>query len=1525
MRRTTSVTSVLTTLTLVLTGIAGAFGMAQASPLTPVVERVGVEKIVRLPQVDSQIGIGTSLGPQTPPIELGLSEDDYSGALIRVTTFDVSDATDVFAQDAQIMHVEAGSASTSVLVPIEGNTVALSATREVDARVEVLMTFKGAEAPGATVALPEPVTRANTEIGLGGDNLSATSTRIGVTGEGGVPSENVRAVWITATIDLAESQQVQIDGQQFMLPAGITSVNTVVTPGDDGSIEVAVAQNYAALKLDVRGYVVESTQNSEHHNVEGSYVPVEGAVPVSQSVSQGIAAPLPVGKLAGTKNQLVMISATTDSATTGLISADNNGTARGVGAVVDPSNGALPQLIVVNDDYNVTVSQGQADIVALGIGAFAGDIESRQAQLAVTIDELNDDSASLNEAGAISLTGSVSTDEPIDRIEITANGEIIGTASITYTRDGSTWEFISAVPESGEYTFGANAITRSGSSALVEETLDVTLPDADDVVLMPQAHILSLRTAALVTELTDSTVVFSDDPGFKPGDIIVSNVSESAPFGFMRRVVTVNKVNDQWEYQTEIAQFNEVFAQVDFVGHQDLLDPGAGGEAAFDAQQGAEPGDEVPWDLERVDEPLTTLFETGDETANSGATQTLQTGGFAGGTGGVQAGSPVNAMQLRRGLQPLASFEWGASHKHSREGYFKATTPERLEPSDSIADDEWTSDLKGNLVLKYGWELRMGGTFALTVSTQWSWGIPHPSIDYVKVSTTVEAERQLAIAANLELETKREDTLFSVKLPPATFWAGPVPIPFTFEIGADFTTSISAALETELESASGVLREVGIEYSNGSLNPLNRVVRKSGDRDLKVNGSASGTVSIELGFFVKTKICDLAGPELKFGLEVGTELAYKTTSFTDIDGTFKVFAKGKAKISFEIGVNIGKFIGIKMEVGAIETKQVNLFELRITSSSNVDIPVKEHGHTVQQPSNDPDNGDSSTQPGGIPSRIASQDLGYCETNVLPRNDDGSIEEPLHLPFMLSFFGKAYNNIYVNNNGNITFDAPLNSYTPWAMSDDSGIPMIAPFFADVDTRASGSREVTYGLSDDGKTLCVNWIGVGYYDSRDDKLNSFQLLLEHKGSSGGRAPGDFDIVFNYDGIRWETGSASGGSNGFGGSSAVVGYSAGTGEPGTWFQIEGSGDNGALLDRGINSLIKTSRSSSDQPGRHRFEIRANAEQTVSGSVSGTVTDESGQPISGAMVGVVGVGADQWFVNTFTNDAGKYVFNGLPATAVEVVANPPSDRTLTSDRYSATLVAGQPLVTNLILTTPRIVAEDIVMTQDDVQLEGSPSIYTDSTLVSGVRNCVPGAGTVRLVQDGRTLFTENLVQSDNDAIATWPEVDGHSGAARLIIEATCNGETRTRTVDVYLDPSGKVLDQNGSPIPNALVTLYRADSSDGDMRQVLNGAPLLSPGNRINPMLTDYAGRYGWDVMGGYYRVKAEAFQCTGSDGTTGTWSNVLPVPPEQLDVTLELQCQRDPNIPDKVVVIDGEEKVASADLIDVAERQREAVANQ
>jgi hypothetical protein len=222
--------------------------------------------------------------------------------------------------------------------------------------------------------------------------------------------------------------------------------------------------------------------------------------------------------------------------------------------------------------------------------------------------------------------------------------------------------------------------------------------------------------------------------------------------------------------------------------------------------------------------------------------------------------------------------------------------------------------------------------------------------------------------------------------------------------------------------------------------------------------------------------------------------------------------------------------------------------------------------------------------GARPAAAASNAiLAGFNTNTLAANDDGSTGL-VDLPFPIDFFNSTYNSLYVNNNGNVTFNNPLGTYTPSALTS-FGSPIIAPFWADVDTAVAGSGLVTYGNGTvDGHTAFgVNWPGVDCFVTAGGGLNYFQLLIIDRSDI---APGDFDIEFNYNSISWDSGQASGGNAScLGGTSAAVGYTNGSTNA---LELNGSFQNGAFLDNGPDALAGGSQNST-VAGRYIFPIRA------------------------------------------------------------------------------------------------------------------------------------------------------------------------------------------------------------------------------------------------------------------------------------------------------------------------------------------------
>jgi hypothetical protein len=209
------------------------------------------------------------------------------------------------------------------------------------------------------------------------------------------------------------------------------------------------------------------------------------------------------------------------------------------------------------------------------------------------------------------------------------------------------------------------------------------------------------------------------------------------------------------------------------------------------------------------------------------------------------------------------------------------------------------------------------------------------------------------------------------------------------------------------------------------------------------------------------------------------------------------------------------------------------------------------------------------------------DLPGCATNTIPNDpshsgtDDRS-SPVVSLGFSIDFLGGSYADVYVNNNGNITFDAVYSAGVPVPLSEIERV-ILAPFLADVDTRGSGSGVTTYGPAsfEDHAAFCVNWIDVGYYAVNTDRLNSFQLLLVDRSDV---SAGDFDLIFNYDAIQWDHGDGPVAQY------ARIGYSNGVSST---FELAGSGEDGYFLDTASTGLIHDGRNSS-QPGRYIFEFR-------------------------------------------------------------------------------------------------------------------------------------------------------------------------------------------------------------------------------------------------------------------------------------------------------------------------------------------------
>lgn len=213
------------------------------------------------------------------------------------------------------------------------------------------------------------------------------------------------------------------------------------------------------------------------------------------------------------------------------------------------------------------------------------------------------------------------------------------------------------------------------------------------------------------------------------------------------------------------------------------------------------------------------------------------------------------------------------------------------------------------------------------------------------------------------------------------------------------------------------------------------------------------------------------------------------------------------------------------------------------------------------------------------------EAGFGE-NFLYRNDDQSsdfIDITSVFENGINFFGTTYQGFYINNNGNITFNDYLSEYTPFALTGDTGIPIIAPFFADVDTsverlftstggNSTGSNLVYWDLDPASNTVTITWDDVGAFPEGQIP-NAFQLILKDLGRE------NFQIEFRYEDIQWTIGEAS--ENEY----ARIGYSAADGI--NFKEIPASGNMEQLWDLEKSSNV-------NQAGRYVFSVINGIPQT-------------------------------------------------------------------------------------------------------------------------------------------------------------------------------------------------------------------------------------------------------------------------------------------------------------------------------------------
>ena len=255
--------------------------------------------------------------------------------------------------------------------------------------------------------------------------------------------------------------------------------------------------------------------------------------------------------------------------------------------------------------------------------------------------------------------------------------------------------------------------------------------------------------------VTDETVVVSCPPGQEPevGDIIVSGVTEYAPYGFLRRVESVERSRGQCVMTTTNASLEEVLPDGDF--HIDIPMVLPGQQSTFN---------------NAADAPSRVKFSTDFK-------------------GTIKIGFKGDVPDIKFDVWPFM-------------------TPEQeKKKEDEVLNGEVDSSYPLQFIAKVSPSLDLS----------FDCGIKHRKLQRLELSGELEVTAELLLKATLEKEFKRvgENGLIlpcSVDMAAVTVMAGPVPVVFTpklhFSLGVDLKGELYMQFKLMSATASGTFTYV---------------------------------------------------------------------------------------------------------------------------------------------------------------------------------------------------------------------------------------------------------------------------------------------------------------------------------------------------------------------------------------------------------------------------------------------------------------------------------------------------------------------------------------------------------------------------------------------------------------------------------------------------------------------------------------------------------------------------------------------
>ena len=311
-------------------------------------------------------------------------------------------------------------------------------------------------------------------------------------------------------------------------------------------------------------------------------------------------------------------------------------------------------------------------------------------------------------------------------------------------------------------------------------------------------------------------------------------------------------------------------------------------------------------------------------------------------------------------------------------------------------------------------------------------------------------------------------------------------------------------------------------------------------------------------------------------------------------------------------------------------------------------------------------------------------------------------------------------------------------------------------------------------------------------------------------------------------------------------------------------------------------------DNDGVSVPDVTLTARPKTKGSIAGTITKAAnGSPVEDAeVIACPDLGGRCLYSST--DASGDYNFADVVTGPWSIRVWPPDD-SLFSGGATITVEDSKVSTADVALDAPAPLPGNVTVTQGGhTATSGVPTVYVNEPLTvtaPGPQRTPAPTYTVRLA-DGEVLATGGLVwnAAQQKYIGTISALN-QGGQATVTITGLQGGPV---SFNLYIDPSGVVVDQYGVPLAGATATLLASDSQGGTYAPVPDGSDTMSPSNRVNPMTTDSDARFHWDVLEGWYKVRGQHEGCTQSS------SPAMQVPPVRTDLMVKLECtDREPNL--------------------------------